>query len=529
MSSVSLGNHTWRNHATLVPTIDTGTQGVTTPVFSTFDRSFMSEIDTARTGIPVIDAHSTVSLNECLDLLAPNQREDFKAVELGSKTVTGQAEMRDVRKSTVSTNIKKAKHKISSHVRSVTGNHGFNPESTPSRPTGAQTRSESDIEQTVIAGDAWKVLDSLASETVDMWVTSPPYHKARTYTGCNAEVGTEGSVQEYITNLVSIVIQLMRVTKSDGIGWLVIDDSYTDGALSLIPQRLSLELQREGYTIVHQSPWVKSDGGKPDPADSRFSQRHEKVLCLAQVDSDRWFTPQAAETTHDVFRASTGNTYDSDHSAVYSEDLIARMIRATCPPKVCANCGAPYEAVYKVTDILDLPAERSQNQNAIETAHKALEEGALTREHLHACRAVGLSDQGQGKAHQNGAGKNADRTQELFEEAREYFMAEGQKTYTRCFCSAKEKLTGYTQKCSCDSAKTKPGLVLDPFLGSGTTGVVAKRLNRRWTGIELDAERATEAEQRIRSIPKGSTLNSAVPDCNQDTKQRGLSAFTTSK
>ncbi len=47
-------------------------------------------------------------------------------------------------------------------------------------------------------------------------------------------------------------------------------------------------------------------------------------------------------------------------------------------------------------------------------------------------------------------------------------------------------------------AASRPGdLVLDPFLGSGTTGAVAKRLNRRFLGIERDRAYAQAAEKRI--------------------------------
>jgi site-specific DNA-methyltransferase (adenine-specific) len=47
-------------------------------------------------------------------------------------------------------------------------------------------------------------------------------------------------------------------------------------------------------------------------------------------------------------------------------------------------------------------------------------------------------------------------------------------------------------------ASTNPGdFVLDPFLGSGTTSVVAKKLGRRYLGIELDQEYGLLAERRL--------------------------------
>ena len=50
-------------------------------------------------------------------------------------------------------------------------------------------------------------------------------------------------------------------------------------------------------------------------------------------------------------------------------------------------------------------------------------------------------------------------------------------------------------------ATTNPGdVVLDPFFGTGTTGAVAKRLGRRWIGIERDPDYARAAEQRIAAV-----------------------------
>ncbi len=50
-------------------------------------------------------------------------------------------------------------------------------------------------------------------------------------------------------------------------------------------------------------------------------------------------------------------------------------------------------------------------------------------------------------------------------------------------------------------ASSRPGdIVLDPFFGTGTTGAVAKRLGRRWIGIERDPDYAAAAAERIRRV-----------------------------
>jgi len=55
--------------------------------------------------------------------------------------------------------------------------------------------------------------------------------------------------------------------------------------------------------------------------------------------------------------------------------------------------------------------------------------------------------------------------------------------------------TGWTD-CGCN-AGWKPGIVLDPFMGSGTTAVVAKKLGRDFIGIELNPDYIKIAEKRI--------------------------------
>jgi modification methylase len=63
-------------------------------------------------------------------------------------------------------------------------------------------------------------------------------------------------------------------------------------------------------------------------------------------------------------------------------------------------------------------------------------------------------------------------------------------------------------------ACTKPGdVVLDPFFGTGTTGAVARRLGRRWIGIERESTYAKVARERIAStLPLDESAMRTVPD-----------------
>lgn len=56
--------------------------------------------------------------------------------------------------------------------------------------------------------------------------------------------------------------------------------------------------------------------------------------------------------------------------------------------------------------------------------------------------------------------------------------------------------------CGC-GVPTRPGVVLDPFFGSGTVGVVAQSLGRDWLGIELNPAYVELAQRRLGLAPPG--------------------------
>ena len=63
------------------------------------------------------------------------------------------------------------------------------------------------------------------------------------------------------------------------------------------------------------------------------------------------------------------------------------------------------------------------------------------------------------------------------------------------------KTIGWLPSCQCGDLKPVPGIVLDPFFGAGTTGLVAKKLGRRFIGIELNEAYIGMAQKRIAAAP----------------------------
>lgn len=354
----------------------------------------------------------------------------------------------------------------------------------PAEP--GETKPISEFTNEIHHGDACEVLKTIPTDSVHAWISSPPYYSIRDY-DVDGQIGQEKSVEKYIESLLTVINQLMRVTREDGLGALIVDDAYQGGAVEGIPHKLHEEITNQGCEIVHHAPWTKPNG-KPDAATNRYSHRHEHILIIAHDGGDHYFHKQASTDPTDVFEYAVGTT-DTDHDAVYPIELPKELIRTAVPEKVCPECNAPYKEQYEVTDIRNLPSDRPQAQRALELASRH----DLSDDHLRALRSVGLGHTGQAKRTQSGTGNNTESVEQLATEAEEALGS-----YAREFTNPNKELTGHAPSCSCETdADAKPGIVVDPFFGSGTTGKAAKELRRRWIGIELNEDYIATAQSRI--------------------------------
>jgi hypothetical protein len=138
-----------------------------------------------------------------------------------------------------------------------------------------------------------------------------------------------------------------------------------------------------------------------------------------------------------VWEFPTAQTPEA-HFATFPEELPRRCIEASCPREICAKCGTARVRVVEKTDEPDTRAKGSRFD--------------------------------AGKTGVNGEGRAQEGGRFL------------------------DTITGWT---SCECADYQPGIVLDPFAGIGTTGVVAKRLGRRFIGIELSEKYAEMARAKL--------------------------------
>jgi DNA modification methylase len=78
----------------------------------------------------------------------------------------------------------------------------------------------------ILCGDARCVLQQLPDESIDCVVTSPPYWALRDY-GVKGQLGLEASFQQYIERLCTIFDEVRRILKKSGTCWIVLGDTYS--------------------------------------------------------------------------------------------------------------------------------------------------------------------------------------------------------------------------------------------------------------------------------------------------------------
>ncbi len=332
----------------------------------------------------------------------------------------------------------------------------------------------------VVQGDARNVPRDDGS--VDLVVTSPPYWKKRDY-GVPGQIGQEPLVGDYVAAIVDALREWKRVLRRTGSVFLNIGDTYHNKSLAGVPARVEHAARDAGWIVRNRIIWAKPSG-MPEPAQNRLANRHEYILHL--VANHDYYYDMFGYTARFGNGANPGDIWNvaltrgkGTHLAPFPEEIVERAITLACPGRVCARCGEPSRRIVRRTAKLD--TNRPQARRAMQLA----EEKGLTDVHIAAIQATGISDAGKAQLFQNGTGRNSAEVQRLAAEAKEALGG-----YFREFTFAKRETAGWTS-CECtgdnegEEQESSPGVVLDPFMGSGTTLRVAQRLGRSAVGVDL--------------------------------------------
>jgi site-specific DNA-methyltransferase (adenine-specific) len=311
-------------------------------------------------------------------------------------------------------------------------------------------------------GDALDELRRLPDSSVDMVLTSPPYFRLRNYQHDN-QIGLEPHVDDWVDQLSMVVAETGRVLVPTGTVWLNLGDTYathpSQGAprksLLMAPERLALRLQQSGWTIRNKIIWAKPNP-MPISVTDRLACTYEVVYVLARqpkyffdLDSIRVphrsqiGSPYAAGRPDESWRGPNSDTA-SGLDALKAKGLVGHPLGKN-PGDVWTIATSSFRGAHHATFPLAL-------------ATRAIQAGC-PEARCSVCRLPW----------------------------RRRLIRKLGGTATRAALAA---------TCTC-KAPSEPGLVLDPFIGSGTTAVAAEELARDWLGIELNPNFAAMAERRI--------------------------------
>lgn len=328
----------------------------------------------------------------------------------------------------------------------------------------------------ILVGDVRTRLAELPDAAVNCIITSPPYFALRDY-GHPDQIGAEATVDGWVDDLAAVCSELQRVLRPDGALFLNLGDGYSrhrrEGAdkksLLLGPERLALRLTKAGWLLRNVVFWAKRNP-MPSSVTDRLSTTHEFVYFFTRapryyfnLDAIREPTtaatlrpqpsPRRSRTSHYPPRTAVPNVHGGSTSRVDLNQGLAELRadgRDSHP--LGKNPGDVWEiatASYRGAHFATFPLELVRRPLLATCPERVCTRcGAAWR------RAAQVID------------------------------------------GRRLRIGPLRPTCHC-RANWQPGVVLDPFMGSGTVGLAAENYQRDWVGIELNPAYAVLAERRL--------------------------------
>lgn len=347
----------------------------------------------------------------------------------------------------------------------------------------------------LLQGDCIEVMKGMDEKSVQCCVTSPPYWGLRDY-GVDGQIGLENSPGEFIANIVAVFREVHRVLKDDGTLWLNLGDSYYNYRPGGHERKQTIAKTNQDNPVAPAKRALKIDGLK------------EKDLvgipwrCALALQEDGWYLRR------DIiwFKPNPMPESVTDRPVTTHEYIFL----LTKKPQYYYNCDAIREQCE--TDE-DRPAGVVRDREYDYNSKQKVVTKKLTMEEYEA-RKVGSShdhgnDGAQGMMQKKKEGYQV-MTHPLGRNKRSVWKVPTQPYPGAHFATYPKKLIE-----PCILAGTRPGdIVLDPFNGSGTTGVVAYEHGREYIGIELNERYIKLSEERLRETLKQPNLFIKSPNAS---------------
>ena len=294
--------------------------------------------------------------------------------------------------------------------------------------------------------ECFTLLQSLPDKSINCCVTSPPYYGLRDY-GNDAQIGLEKTPEEYIKKLVDVFHEVRRILRDDGTLWVNIGDSYAGsmkGAASYPENAMNYKQGTNRGTLGKATLVKQCTGCKPKdligiPWMLAFALR-----------ADGWYLRQdIIWSKPSVMPESVKDRCTKSHEYIF---LLSKNKKYYFDNYSIAEAATSYDTIIRNRDITKL------NNTPGRTKMKGLV-----------------------------------RNNYITRNKRSVWNVPTQPSREAHFSTFPEKLIIDCIKAGCP----EDGIVLDPFIGSGTTAVVARKLNRNYVGIELNPDYVNIAKKRL--------------------------------
>ncbi|HNV63215.1 MAG TPA: site-specific DNA-methyltransferase [Candidatus Cloacimonas acidaminovorans] len=304
-------------------------------------------------------------------------------------------------------------------------------------------------ENKIYQGDSLEVLKTLPSESINCCVTSPPYWALRDY-GVEGQLGLEPNFNDYINKLCDIFDEVKRVLRKDGTCWVNIGDTYN--------------AHSTGKGVVGGIEGNRKNKEDNLAGNKRKINLQDKSLC----------------------NIPARFSIEMQNRGWILRNVIIWHKPNCMPSSVKDRFTVDFEYVYFFVKCkkywFEQQIESNKNNNLSGWAKQRLKD-----------------------KHQNykesdvrfGQFKDADNKYDLQGRNKRTVWRVTPKPYKEAhFATYPKELIEPMIKAGCPIN----GLVLDPFFGSGTTGLVALEQNKKFIGIELNPKYIEIANKRLKPL-----------------------------
>lgn len=348
--------------------------------------------------------------------------------------------------------------------------------------------------------------------TVDLVVTSPPYFGLRSYRDggehYDGQIGAEATPDEFVDALIAATREMMRVVKPSGSIWVNLGDKYASGgrgSYDLDPGRREVAASRPadgarpksllgipwryairciddlGLILRSEVIWSKPNG-LPESVKDRVRRSHEQWFHFtlnpryySAVDEVR--EPHNAAPRQSGMAKLDGRSGQTAHTLTSVQNSLGKLpgsvwTIATEPLRVPEELGIDHFAAFPTEWPRRIITGWSPRGVCVECGEGR--RPVVDRETVNAGGARNRPTMGHVTAHPT--------------------QRDGREGARRALAST---ITGEACACPEPTAPTTPGVVLDPFGGTGTTALVARALGREAHSVDLSLDYCRLAQWRV--------------------------------